>query len=197
MKTDMKIKIRDRLHCQEVQEQLFKEGFGWRGDEKFLQYTYATHLFAAANGGYICYISDGDEEYFSDYKSEEHFLITDAQGARFVTKDYWTQPATANIPERYKNPVTDTDKAMKAAYDTVCEQLTNSVGGSGYFSFHKDSSETTYEPLGITPRVDFLRSRNVEILQAMLRYTEANMTIPSTWFLELEDNNEELDNEQN
>lgn len=185
MKKDMKIKLWDGNREKVI---ALLEGAGHRRAASGMEfYDRAAYIYTYADDEVITH--GGTKEIFNNHPNEEHWL---ADGA-LCSLSYWTQPVTANIPERYKNPVTDADKAMKDAYDTVCEQLSNSGGGVGYFSFHKDYSETTYEPLGITPRADFLRNRSVEILQAMLRYTEASITIPSTWFLELEDNNEELD----
>ena len=48
-------------------------------------------------------------------------------------------------------------------------------------------SEDKQKPLGITPRWVHDSNRAKEILDAIERYTEANMSIPKSWIEELQD----------
>lgn len=45
-------------------------------------------------------------------------------------------------------------------------------------------------PIGLRPRSIVDQYRKVEILHAMMRYTEGGKLIPAEWILELEDLNE-------
>lgn len=68
---DMKIRIRDAEHSKQVQECLFKLGFGWSGYQKTLQFTDEPYMFAEESGTGITYASESDELYFSNEPSKE------------------------------------------------------------------------------------------------------------------------------
>lgn len=229
----MKIKVND-TNRELVRQALVAAGYEPQGTMLVQEIYKEADGFYTYGADYVLCSTGSVEGYFEQHKNPEYWLVN----GEFVDVSYWTQPATANIPDRYKNPATAEDKAAKDACNGIMGDWKQPLLFEPFSALPEippmeaamkkvkeyydlrfaGPAETTYEPLpdewkraiedfedglesmiyqpalplGITPRADFLRSRNVEILQAMLRYTEANMTIPSAWFLELEDNNEEL-----
>lgn len=103
----MKFKVSSPEHSKVIQEKLFEMGYGWGCGGYHVKHTDAAALYAGFFGGKeITYGVDEDfDKNVGEHNAEEHFLINDAQGTRFVTKDYWTQPKTpeqkpvASIPK--------------------------------------------------------------------------------------------------
>lgn len=96
----MKFKVNSPEHSKEIQEKLFEMGYEWCNGKKPL-FTDSPALYAGYfedNSITHSYEVGEDFDDVGDYNCTEHFLIEDAQGKRFVTKDYWTQPVTKTKP---------------------------------------------------------------------------------------------------
>lgn len=95
---------------------LLKEGYTFAGNPEV--YNNAEAFFTYGSG--IITKTD-DPAYFKSHHHEEYVMV--GEGFKKAS-EYFVQPKTKlNIPERFENPVTDGDKAVKEAFDDVVTQL--------------------------------------------------------------------------
>jgi hypothetical protein len=87
----MKIKVEDPTHSKAIQEKLFEMGHKWACGQTSVLHTDAPCLYLDKFGIGYSYGNYGTYSFFNSDSAEEHFLVN----GQFVTKKYWTQPATA------------------------------------------------------------------------------------------------------
>jgi hypothetical protein len=89
---DMKFKVNNPEHSEQIQECLFRLGYLWAGDSsRRVQILDSTHLYAEADG--IILHSNGDDLFFSNDENKETTL--EELQAMFVEQD----PIDNSIPE--------------------------------------------------------------------------------------------------
>ena len=170
---NMKIALSELTPRALVANILHKLGYEFAGDAEVYNSAYA---FFTYDSGII--MKTDDMEYFKSHPNEEYVLV----GYELKKASEWfKQPATpsfvspatpfkqpimkVNIPERFENPVTDGDKAVRAAFDGVIAQL-------------------QAPPVGLKPKKLHDQERLIEIFNAMYRYVSTDNVIPAEWFAE-------------
>jgi hypothetical protein len=137
---------------------LLKEGYTFVGNHEV--YNNAEAFFTYGSG--ILTKTD-DPAYFKSHPHEEYVMA--GEGFKKAS-EYFVQPETKlNIPERFENPVTVGDKAVKEAFDNVVAQL-------------------QAPPVGLKPKKLHDQERLIEIIDAMYRYVSTGNVIPAEWFAE-------------
>jgi hypothetical protein len=157
---NMKILVADVFGGMRTQvaNLLHNLGYKFCGDPEV--YNIAKGFFTYDNG---IIMKTDDMEYFKSHPNEEYVLVGDE-----LTKasTYFVQPATKpNIPERFENPATDGDKAVKEAFDSIVAKL-------------------QAPPIGLKPKKLHDQERLIEIIDAMYRYVSTDNVIPVEWFAE-------------
>jgi len=158
---NMKIALSDpfanRTHVTNVLHNL---GYKFCGDPEV--YNSAKGFFTYDNG---IIMKTDDMEYFKNHPNEEYVVV----GEELKKASEWfVQPKIKlNMPERFENPTTDGDKAVKEAFDDVVAKL-------------------QAPPVGLKPKKLHDQERLIEIIDAMYRYVSTNNVIPAEWFAEVQ-----------
>lgn len=90
-KLNMKIRVRDSDHCREIQDALFKLGYGWNGITKDYRYVNCDSIYAHSIGN-LTQDSSQDDQFFQDHRYKEYEL---KDGEFIVVKE---QPKAILLP---------------------------------------------------------------------------------------------------
>lgn len=150
----MKFKVKDAEHSKAIQEALFKEGYEWKSRTDMQR---PRHLDMAHLYTYEDRVIcyGNAASTFNEADHVEHFLVE----GKIVDMGYWTQPTTG-----VTLTVNDSGYALSSA-------------GIGAIKF-------STEPAPLKTKAEHDKQRRLDILQAMVRYVEADKYIPTEWISE-------------